>query len=462
MTKQIDDEIREAGCWPTDSVPSTWEWRSFRDVFQNVTDGQRKVPQVEYLLAGPYAVVDQGKDLIGGYTDQDSLVHPDQPPFLVFGDHTRCIKFVGFPFVQGADGIKVLKAQGGVDPQYAFWLLRAIRLPDKGYSRHYKYLTASRFPLPPHAVQKALASTLDELFTDLDAGMAALERVRANLKRYRAAVLKAAVEGRLTEEWRETHAPAESAEKLLARILAERRKKWEAAQLAKFAAAGKTPPKGWQSKYDEPTAPDTSSLPELPKGWCWATFEQAATEVTVGFVGPMKNEYVSSGIPFLRSQNVRPLRYDGAGLKYISTAFHQRLSKSRLTGGELLVVRSGTIGDACVYPEDAPEGNCSDLVITRLTAGVNGKYAAIYVNSPGGGLAVGAKKTGIALTHFNVGAMEISPFPVPPLAEQSQIVAEVERRLSVADEVEAQLDANLKRAARLRQAILKKAFEGDL
>ncbi len=87
---------------------------------------------------------------------------------------------------------------------------------------------------------------LEELFSDLDAGIAALERARANLKRYRAAVLKAAVEGRLTEKWRAAHPDADPAGKLLERILAERRKKWEEAQLRKFAENGQTPPNAWK------------------------------------------------------------------------------------------------------------------------------------------------------------------------------------------------------------------------
>ena len=115
--------------------------------------------------------------------------------------------------------------------------------------------------------QRRIVAKIEELFSDLDAGVAALKRIKANLKRYRAAVLKAAVEGRLTEAWRAKHPNTEPATKLLERILAERRKKWEADQLAKFAAAEKTPPKGWREKYVEPLPPDTSGLPELPQGW---------------------------------------------------------------------------------------------------------------------------------------------------------------------------------------------------
>ncbi|HEV2295271.1 MAG TPA: hypothetical protein VGR35_15570 [Tepidisphaeraceae bacterium] len=310
--------------------------------------------------------------------------------------------------------------------------------------------------------QRRIVAKIEELFSDLDAGVAALERVRANLKRYRAAVLKAAVEGRLTEAWRRQNPPAEPPAMLLARVLTARRKNWEADHFNKYAEAGTSPPEGWWEKYRDPPSPPNGSFPELPAGWCCATVEQCAWDVTVGHVGPMKERYIESGVPFLRSQNVRPLRFDRHGLKFIPEDFHAALSKSRLVGGELLVVRSGSVGEACVYPADAGEANCSDLVITRLLALIDPRYVALFVTSPVGRASILGRQTGSALAHFNVGAMERSAIPVPPVSEQQEIIAEVARRLSVVEAVEAEVEHDLKRAGRLRQAILKRAFEGKL
>lgn len=129
-------------------------------------------------------------------------------------------------------------------------------------------------PAPPFNEQCSIVAKIEELFSDLDAGVAALKRAKANLKRYRSAVLKAAVEGKLTEEWRAKHPKSEPASQLLECILTERRQKWEADQLAKFAAAGKEPPKNWREKYVEPKPPDTTGFSELPDGWCWASVKQ--------------------------------------------------------------------------------------------------------------------------------------------------------------------------------------------
>jgi type I restriction enzyme S subunit len=134
--------------------------------------------------------------------------------------------------------------------------------------------------IAPLAEQHRIVSAIEQQFTRLDAGVAALKRVQAKLKRYRAAVLKAAVEGKLTEAWRAEHPATEPASILLERILKERRARWE----ADLRAKGKDPAK---VKYVEPAKPDLENLPELPEGWCWATLEQLSDEnraITYGVV----------------------------------------------------------------------------------------------------------------------------------------------------------------------------------
>ena len=326
-------------------------------------------------------------------------------------------------------------------------------------------LKATPVPLAPLPEQHRIVAEIEKHFTRLDAAVAALERVRANLKRYRAAVLKTACEGRLVpteaDLARREGRTYEPAEQLLARILKERRARWEADQLAKMQAKGKTPRDEWKAKYDEPPPPDTASLSALPEGWAWANWEQLSARVTVGHVGPMKHEYVEKGIAFLRSQNVRENRFEPLGLLRVSEKFHRQLAKSVVHPGDLAVVRSGSVGVTCVIPDTLVEANCADLVLIQQPLGVVPGYGSYYMNS----LAqkyVKAGQVGIALTHFNTRSVAALPVAVPPLPEQHRIVAEVERRLSVIDELDAVVDANLKRAERLRQAILKRAFEGKL
>jgi type I restriction enzyme S subunit len=301
--------------------------------------------------------------------------------------------------------------------------------------------------LPPFREQLKIVAEIEKQFTRLDAGVASLKRMQIGLKRYRASVLKAACEGRLVpteaELARKENRGYETGEELLQRILKERREKGNG-----------------KGKYKEPVAPNLSELPALLEGWTWATFEQIASRVTVGHVGPMKHEYVERGIPFLRSQNVRENRFDAEGLPFIRPEFDAKLHKSRVQPGDLAVVRSGSVGVTCVIPQALGNANCADLVLIQQPLAFIPEFGAYYMNS----LAkrrVDAGKVGVALTHFNTKSVAAMPFPLPPLAEQKRIVAEVERRLSVAEGIETVTSANLRRAARLRQSLLKEAFTGN-
>jgi type I restriction enzyme S subunit len=313
-----------------------------------------------------------------------------------------------------------------------------------------EFIDRMQIPVAPVPEQARIIQEIEKQFTRLDAAVAALKRVRANLKRYRAAVLKAACEGHLVpteaEIARRENRTYEPASALLERILAERRARWEAAQ---------------KSRYKEPQAPITDMLPKLPEGWTWANWEQLSPRVTVGHVGPMKTEYVPDGFPFLRSQNVRENKFDAEGLLHIPKEFHCRLSKSLIRAGDLVVVRSGSVGTTCVVPDHLGEANRADLVIIKQPIQTNSWYGCYYMNSSAKRY-VHAGKVGVALTHFNTKSVAQLPVALPPRPEQDRIAAEVQRRLSVIDEIEMQADADLKRANGLRQAILRRAFEGKL
>jgi len=242
----------------------------------------------------------------------------------------------------GSTEFHVLRPKPGIDARYLYYYVSSRRF--RGEAEHQmsgavgqkrvptQYLRECTIPVAPLSEQARIVAEIEKQFSRLDEAVANLKRVKANLKRYKAAVLKAAVEGKLTEKWRRQHPDVEPADKLLERILAERRK-----------GAGK-------GRYKEPVGPDASGLPELPAGWVWASFEIAADRVTVGHVGSMKNEYVDEGVPFLRSQNVRANRFDPEGLKYVSKSFHKLLNKSALKPGDIVVVRSGSVGGIVHHP----------------------------------------------------------------------------------------------------------------
>ena len=134
----------------------------FLDVLADESGGNIKTPQGEYKKIGKFPVVDQGKSLVAGYVDDESRLCGDGQPAIVFGDHTRCVKYIDFPFCMGADGVKVLRPKIEADLKYLYYYLRKLNLPDAGYSRHFKYLKRADIALPPLPEQRRIAAILDQ------------------------------------------------------------------------------------------------------------------------------------------------------------------------------------------------------------------------------------------------------------------------------------------------------------
>jgi type I restriction enzyme S subunit len=143
--------------------PVHWDVLPFVEAIKDVSSGNPKIKEGDYFEKGALAVIDQGKDFIGGYVDDVNLACKEQLPCLLFGDHTKIFKYVDFPFALGADGVKVLSPTTGFDKRFVYHYLNTLRLPDNvGYSRHYKFLKEKAVPKPPLSEQKRIAAILDK------------------------------------------------------------------------------------------------------------------------------------------------------------------------------------------------------------------------------------------------------------------------------------------------------------
>ena len=319
--------------------------------------------------------------------------------------------------------------------------------------------TFSDYPVPlaPLAEQRRIVAEIETQFTRLDASVAALRRAQANLKRYRASVLKAACEGRLVpaeaELARSEGREYEPAAVLLERILSERRARWESQEKRR-------------GKYKEPSAPDPSALLELPEGWAWAAVEQLS-EIQGGIQKQPKRAPANNPYPFLRVANVLRGSLDLDEVHQIEL-FHGELDKLRLIPGDLLIVEGNgspsQIGRMAIWKGDIEDCvHQNHIIRARLVDGLSSEYAETYWNSPTGASEVSKVASSTSgLYTLSVSKVSVLPIPLPPLAEQRRIVAEVERRHSVIQQTEATVEANLARTERLRQSILKQAFSGRL
>ncbi len=328
-----------------------------------------------------------------------------------------------------------------------------------------------KIALPPLQEQERLCDAIDTYLSSLDDAQANLERAQARLKAYRASVLKAAIEARLVpteaELARAEGRAYEPASVLLTRIRAERRQCWEKAELARLTAAGKAPRDDkWKSKYQEPAEPDTSALPDLPDGWCWTAVDALVVS------GPQNGLYMphgkyGSGQPILRiddyqadaSRTSRELQR-----VQVSQADFERYG---LHEGDMVVNRVNSpshLGKTlAVEARHLPAMFESNMMRFEVATGVMPRFLQAYFSSVSGKAKLIANaKWAVNQASINQKDVERTVVPLPPQPEQERIVGEIDRLLSAAATVATNVSADKARIARLRQSILKWAFEGKL
>ena len=160
-----------------------------------------KIKQQEYKGFGKYPIIDQSQNYIAGFCDDDKKVYQGEP-VIIFGDHTRVFKFVNFPFVVGADGVKVLIPNRKIyDPKFLFYAMLTLNIPSRGYNRHYKLLREKKLPLPPLSEQRKIVRVLDKIQQAIELQDRIIEQAK-NLKK--SLMQKLFTEGLYDEEQKET------------------------------------------------------------------------------------------------------------------------------------------------------------------------------------------------------------------------------------------------------------------
>lgn len=320
------------------------------------------------------------------------------------------------------------------------------------------------FFLPPSAEQIRIVAKLEELLTDLDVGVAELKAAQKKLKQYRQSLLKSAVEGALTAEWRAQHTPTETGAQLLQRILTERRARWEAKQLAKFKDQGKAPPKDWQKKYPEPVPPVTTGLAALPAGWVWASVQQLTEFVTSGSRG-WADYYAESGATFIRSQNINKDWLDLSDIAFVTPPAGSEGARTRVQQNDILLTITGAnVGKAARVETELKEAYVSQHVaLVRVLEPMLAELLHLFLTADAGGRgqlnkeAYGAGKPGLNLQQ--VAAVSV---PLAGPVEIRELLNTVEIQLQAAGEIEAAIKASLKQSTAQRQNILRAAFAGQL
>lgn len=383
-------------------------------------------------------------------------------------------------------GFKSFVPAKGCDSDYLYyWLTSAKPLAEKLASgTTFLEISGAKaalipFPVAPAAEQTRIVEKLEELLSDLDAGVAELKAAQKKLGQYRQSLLKAAVEGALTADWRAAQrdgrkgkaASTESGAALLARILSERRSRWEARQLAKFRDQGKAPPKDWQAKYPAPVAPDTTGLPELPLGWVWASVEQVASDERYSLsIGPFGSnlkvpDYREEGVPLVFVRNIRSGKYGGVHTKYVTPDKADELRAHSIAAGDVLITKMGEPpGDADVYPDGEPLAVITaDCIKVRCWSGLMlPHFLKSVINSYIGQRQIEPMTQGVAQKKVSLGRFSSLAVPVPSFAEQIEVMKMVAAADNDALVLENAIEQSLKQSAAQRKNILQAAFSGQL
>ncbi len=399
-------EQAEKGEWPSTTLPESWSWASFHDAWSDSTDSTRKLKQKEYLAEGPLPVVDQGESLVGGFTDRNDLKNDVALPCIVFGDHTRSVKFIDFEFAQGADGVKVLQPNDQYDPEFAYQALRCVRLPNKGYSRHFKFLKSTAFPIPPIPEQRRIVAKLDRLSARSAAARDHLARTTKLATRAKQEIRGAAFDGSLTSDWRE--------------------------------ALGRPTPgfRPLESVCASLTDGDHQAPPKADEGIAFITISA-----------------INDG--YLRLEKAT---------RYVPQSYRDGLKHTRqAVEGDILFSVTGSIAIPALVDTSEPFVFQRHIAILKPDHdAVTSRYLLHILGATQVKEQALAVATGTAQLTIPLGKLRKFSIPIPPLEEQVEIVHRIETAFARIDRMTEEASRAAHLLERLDERLLAKAFRGKL
>lgn len=369
---------------------------TFLDIFEDVTKNGTKIPSNQYLPMGKYPIIDQGQNKVAGYTDQEEGLFTNVPA-IIFGDHTRVIKYVDKPCFLGADGVKLLKAKDSkANYRYLYYVLSNAKIPDTGYNRHFKWLKEIDIPLYDEETQSNIAKELDKV-TDL------IDKRKEQLKK-----LDELVKARFVELFGD---PV-------------------------------TNPKGYLVK----------PLQELID-MGYITYHLDGNH---GGDYPRSEEFVDSGVPYIGANSIVNGEIDFSMAKYLTEERAGKLRKGIAQNEDVLFAHNATVGPTVVLKTTEPKV----ILSTSLTAYRCNKsnllpnYLKAYMQSDGFVRQYSGEMKQTTRNQVPITAQKKYLFVVPPIAEQEQFAAFVEQT----DKSKLEVQKSLEKLELLKKALMQKYF----
>jgi len=390
--------------WPY-KLPENWCWLKLVESFDNHTDSKKKIKQKDYLVKGKLAVVDQGQELIGGYTNDVEKSYSGALPIVIFGDHTRCIKFVDFPFAQGADGVKVLRPKPFYLPKAFYYALKSVNIPNLGYRRHFPLFNKFSIPLPPFAEQQRIVDRIESLFAKLDEAKEKAQAVVDSFETRKAAILHKAFTGELTAKWQEEHGV------------------------------------GMES-------------------WEVRTLDSVCSSIFDGdHMPPPKAE---SGIPFLVISNVNTGHLTFENTRFVPQEYYDTLSDTRKPQlGDVLYTLVGSFGIPVVVNSKRPFCFQRHMALLR-PIDVSPQFLWYILQTPEMYDKASSIATGTAQLTVPIKGLRAMTIPRPNIAEQVEIVRILDGFFAREQSAKEAAEAVLDQIDLMKKSILARAFRGEL
>ena len=378
-----------------------WKLYKFDDILIDDTRNAIKIKKELYLEYGEYPIIDQGKNEIAGYTNEVEGIYKEEA--LVFGDHTRIIKYIDFPIFLGADGVKLLKLKSNkekISIKYLYYFLNTVKLPSDGYSRHFKYLKQIVIPVPELDIQMKIVKCLDKANELIDKRKKQID------------ILDELVKSKFIEIFGD---PINN-------------------------------PMGWQVKKLKDISTKILSG-NTPKG---------GSEV-----------YVDSGIMFFRSQNVWKNKLVLDDIAYIDEDTHNKMLKSSLKHRDILMTKTGRIntensslGRAAMYLGEDDKANINGHVyLIRLKEEILNEFILFILTSKEyRGYIRSVCVGGIDKRQLNKEHIEDFPIIFPPIEQQKEFVTYVKQ----VDKLKFQMEKSLEELQYNFNSLMQRAFNGEL
>jgi len=357
---------------------------------------------------------------------------------------------------------KVVADPALLDARFLFYVLPAYLklINDNTPSTTVKHLSSRTLasvplPLPPLDTQRRIVARVDELFSDLDDGEEELARARADLSTYRKSLLKAAVTGDFTADWRAANLPAEHGTDLLTRILADRKARWTADQ------------RNTGRRHAEPAAPDMDANAHLPHGWAWAGIEQLTTGGIRNGLS-LKESSEPTEVKGLRLDALQPRGVDWERTRYLPISI-ARAAPYRLRSGDLLISRANgspdLVGRCSLVTDSRDDTIFPDTAIRYPLWGeeVIHRWVSMAWSAPQTrARMLASAKTTAGILKISQGDIATVPLPLPPLAELREIVRRYDATLAETEAGWLEMRTLASASATLRHTILAAAFRGAL